>query len=919
MSKFINRLASASISRRDFLKGSAVATAAVAGLSLAGCQSNTVSETTEAATTTAADTTAAQTSSAADVTTEAEVGTEHTPLVDIEAEGTWLPASCWHNCGGKCLVKALVKDGVVLRQKTDDLKEDTDDNPQQRACLRGRAQQQQALGADRIKYPMKRKNWAPGGGDNVNGDLRGKDEWEQISWDEALDMITEEIRRISDTYGTKSVLCTGSHGGSVMAKLGEYTGWWGTASFGTWWAIPGVLGIGDCCIDVRNLNDRLDLRKVDTVIAFGINPAWSSLGNALNFYRQAKDNGAEFIIIDPIYTDTVSSLGAKWVPIRPATDMAMLLAIAYTMIEEDDPDKNPLIDWDFLDRCCYGFDAEHMPPDARTEENFKDYVLGAYDDTPKTPEWASEICGVDPDTIREIARKLGKDNKVALLTSWSTARAYNSDSLPQLFITVGAMGGHFGKSGHMTGVSCWNYAANLGPALVTAGASNLPPSDRQTYPATNINGTELWNAVLNGKFKANQMLQYTLYVYSQWETFFPEEVRTTPAPEAECDIHMIWHDAAATLQTLDNMSAGIEAHRKMDFVLSQSHFMTTNSRYSDIVLPVTTMWERSPSFTGGVNRDILLVADQIIEPQFEAKDDSWICDEICKRFDVYDEPAFGPEQQFFNQMAGCQVIAENGKDFEPLVTITAEDIKELGVEGEPQEGRISYKQFMSDGLYQVERHEGDNYGFIAYEDFRKDPEANPLCSHTGKIEIYSQSYSDLITNHGYNYLPPIPKYTPFTCGYETTFKDNDIHGEKGEYPFQAINSHYLRRSHSILDNLPWLREACPNPVFISQTDADAKKIEDGDTVLVSSAYGKTLRKACVTERIMPGVVSLPHGAWVDMDEETGIDQAGADNYLTGGTPTGIGVSGWNTQNVNIEKYDGKAIPDDVDVPQRIYF
>ena len=80
--------------------------------------------------------------------------------------GVWKPAACWHNCGGRCLNKALVVDGVVERQKTDDTHSDTPDNPQQRGCLRGRSQRKQVFGADRIRYPMKRKNWAPGGGDN---------------------------------------------------------------------------------------------------------------------------------------------------------------------------------------------------------------------------------------------------------------------------------------------------------------------------------------------------------------------------------------------------------------------------------------------------------------------------------------------------------------------------------------------------------------------------------------------------------------------------------------------------------------------------------------------------------------------------------------------------------------------------------
>ncbi len=116
--------------------------------------------------------------------------------------GTWKPAACWHNCGGRCLNKALVVGGVVERQKTDDTHADSPDNPQQRGCLRGRSQRKQVFGLDRIRYPMKRKNWAPGGGDKS---LRGRDQWVRISWDEALDIVASETQRIKEKYGNESI------------------------------------------------------------------------------------------------------------------------------------------------------------------------------------------------------------------------------------------------------------------------------------------------------------------------------------------------------------------------------------------------------------------------------------------------------------------------------------------------------------------------------------------------------------------------------------------------------------------------------------------------------------------------------------------------------------------------------------------
>lgn len=208
MYKFIDKLAAGQISRRDFLKGSAVATAAVAGLSLAGCTQNNVASTTEAPTETG--TTAAPSS---------EAPVEHFIPEDPEPKGEWITAACWHNCGGRCLNKALVVDGVVVRQKTDDTHEDTPDYPQQRACVRGRAQRQHVFSPDRLKYPMKRKNWNPGDGEK-HPELRGKDEWEQLSWDEAIEMCADEIHRILQANGPESVLIPGgSECMMLMSKL----------------------------------------------------------------------------------------------------------------------------------------------------------------------------------------------------------------------------------------------------------------------------------------------------------------------------------------------------------------------------------------------------------------------------------------------------------------------------------------------------------------------------------------------------------------------------------------------------------------------------------------------------------------------------------------------------------------------------
>lgn len=106
-------------------------------------------------------------------------------------------------------------------------------------------------------------------------------------------------------------------------------------------------------------------------------------------------------------------------------------------------------------------------------------------------------------------------------------------------------------------------------------------------------------------------------------------------------------------------------------------------------------------------------------------------------------------------------------------------------------------------------------------------------------------------------------------------------------------------------------------MFLNAGDAAELGIADGDTVLMTTEFGQSIRNATLTERLRPGVVALPHGAWADVDEETGIDRAGADNYLGGQVPNAMGISGFNSVICNIEKYTAEQLGADVDEPARI--
>lgn len=848
------------ISRRAFLGASAAATLALT----TGCNSeHTVQETEDA--------------QSSNFMVDAEF--------DESVEGEWVPVPCWLSCGGKCLLKAYVVDGTVLRIKTDDVYEDTLETFQNRACPRGRAQRMKVFGADRLKYPMKRKNWNPGGGDNVNGELRGNDEWERISWDEALSLTAEEMQRIYSDYGPRSVLLVSfgrTHAGKKLLRaMGGFTTFIFTDSYGSNFLYTGAMGGNyDHSEPAGSTNDRLDLLNADTIVLHGGNPVWASAGSPAYHLLRAKDHGAEFIFIGPEYNVTASVLDCKWIPVRPGTDTAFMLGVAYAMLDEDDPSTNPIIDWDFLDRCTVGFDADHMPEDATSQENIRGYLLGEYDTIPKTPEWASEICGASPDDIRWYARKLAKDNAVTTLFSYAPSRCNGAENLPQMMMTLAAMGGHMGKPGHACGPVYHFFAANDGPALIQPGAvSEIDLSELPNPVDDVILSNYLWKAVNEGKYTWFG----NIVDRSTGESLIQEP------EEREIDVRMIWSDFSNFITTRSSTNEGIKAFRKVDFVVSVSTHFTPTAQYSDIVLPCTTPWEGPgydeafPMQFSQLNRETMYFPRWVVAPLYEARSDSEILYGLFDHlgFDADEYFPYSEEQRHFDRIVNTTVLDDDGETWVPLVTITEEDLAEVGLEGEPQQGKISYKDAIEQGVYHVPRKEGDNFGYIAFEDFVKDPQANPRpYTKSGKIELYCQEKANIINRLGFAAQPykPYVEYRIPKDGYEQSFSDWE-NKEKGKHPLQVFNGHYLRRSHTSFDSVGWMREAYKNPVFMNADDAASRLLQDGDWVRIYNDNGEVLRQVSALETMMPGVVNLVHGSWPEIDEKLGISVNGGTNVL----------------------------------------
>ncbi|MBW2092836.1 MAG: molybdopterin-dependent oxidoreductase, partial [Deltaproteobacteria bacterium] len=324
------------------------------------------------------------------------------------------------DCGGRCPLRLHVKDGVIVKIEGDDF---TDTDKQLRACLRGRAYRHWIYHPDRLKYPLKRVG------------ERGEGKVERISWDEAMDTIVSELKRIKETYGNRAIFFGGGgHLGALhsigslaraLSMFGGYTTSYGNiSSEGPVWAVMTSYG------DVMVGHSRSDLMNAKLIIMWGWDPVRMISGtDCVYSLMKAKEAGARIISIDPRLTHSGATYADEWIPIFPGTDTAMMVSMAYVIIKEN------LQDQAFLDKYTVGFDK------------FKEYVMGIEDGVEKTPAWASEICGVPAETIERLAKEYATTDPACLMDCQGPARSAMGEQYNRCAITLTAMTGNIGKPG----------------------------------------------------------------------------------------------------------------------------------------------------------------------------------------------------------------------------------------------------------------------------------------------------------------------------------------------------------------------------------------------------------------------------------------------------------------------------------------
>lgn len=772
---------------------------------------------------------------------------------DIESV-TW--SVCSINCGSRCLLRCASKNGRVIRIETDntgDAHAGVADGqfPQVRACHRGRSIRQRLYSPERLKFPMKRVG------------KRGEGKFERISWDQALDEISARLKDTIKKHTNESILlmhgsgnyslfnnrnCTFRFFNLIGGNVGWYSDYSAACIQNIWPYMFGGFNYGA----VRSSNPGVgsymsQIKNAKLYVTFGNNPAVtraSGGGQTWELGEALRLGKARMVVIDPIRTDTLAGRDAEWVPIRPGTDAALAAGMAYVMIREN------LVDQAFLDKYCVGYDEKTLPASAPKKSDYKSFILGEGDDkTPKTPEWASKITGIPVETIVRLAREIGTTKPCFIAQGWGPQRQANGEETARAIAMLPILTGNVGLPGTNTG----QHEGNVSFPAVYLPVGKNPV--KATIPCF------LWtDAIVRGKemddihdgLKGVKKLGH--------------------------DIKMIVNSGGNTLINQHGDSNWTDAilrdESKCEFIVVCDNMMTPSARYADILLPDTLGPETDDiASSGGSNGDTasILPMHKSVEPEWEQRP-TW---EICRGIAKY----LGKEEAF-----------TEGRTQLEWVEWCYEETRKKAPELPP------FAEFWKTGPKQALEFPRSP---VALADFRKDPEKAPLKTPSGKIEIYSERLAKIASEWK---LPEGELISPIPRFFSTWEMPGDKLQEK--YPLQCYGYHGHGRIHSTFHNLPWLREQFPDHVLINPIDAKARSIETDDLVRVFNDRGTVEIRAKVTPRIMPGVTSIPQGAWytpVVKDGKT-VDVGGNINTLTHHRPSPLAKgNAQHTVLVQIEK------------------
>ncbi|EKK44644.1 anaerobic dimethyl sulfoxide reductase chain A [Escherichia coli 8.0586] len=439
------------------------------------------------------------------------------------------------------------------------------------------------------------------------------------------------------------------------------------------------------------------------MILWGHNPTETIFGHTNYYFQKMKQNGTRFIVVDPRYSDTVSSLADQWIPLLPTTDNALMDAMMYVIISENLHDKT------FIDTYTLGFDENSMPEGVPANESLVAYLFGAKDGIHKTPEWAEKITHVPAQSIRQLARDYATTKPAALIQGWGPQRHICGERTARGSTLLASITGNVGIKG--------GWAAGYG------GSSNRKFCVGPDMPE---NPVQAKISIMNWMQAADDASKVT-----------PQD-GLKGVDKLDSNIRLLFSLAGNYLanQNPDVHQAAklLEDESKIEFIVLSDLFMTPSAKYADVLLPETSFMERWNIGETWGTASYLILSEKPIEPDFERRTDyDWLRD-VAKKL--------GVEAEF-----------SQGRDEKQWI----EHIWEQTRLAMPDENLPDFAT-----LQKTRRHLFKSAPHIAFEANIRDPQNNPFPTPSGKIEIFSKRLFDMQDPE----IPALSHYVPAFEGPE---------------------------------------------------------------------------------------------------------------------------------------------------------
>lgn len=777
---------------------------------------------------------------------------------------------CWDSA---CILKCHEKDGKLISVEPDDTvnpgnaREDIEFESiwrgmvQMRPCSMGHSWKKELDTPTRILHPMKR----------VGQKGEGRGHFVRISWEEALDTIAEKMIETKEKYGPYGIFHTqyGSFGknGFPLAPYWEASfGCWGDHStsghtagenFHLGFDLTKSMVSGDS--PALPGSEAPDVFNSKLLVLWGMDPVVDWFGSVSYYMQLAHEYGIPVIVIDPRYTASCEVLADQWIPIRPGTDLAMLLAVTYVLLDEDLYDHEYVEQWVELDGL----------------EKYRDYLFGKDDATPKTPEWAEEICAVPAETIREFARLYGTTKPVRLQYFYSCAKRHLGEYGAAAAMLLQALTGNIACPG----------GCQTGSALPTPGRIPTPMADfgraQSDYKVPAL--------INNNKLTETLTIQEQYWSGEMSEDEFRRRIGSPSKDAPLPNIHMLIIENNY-VNNHHHTNKRMQGFGKVDFSWGfQWHTNQPTAQFCDIVLPAPVYMfegmdqfmyghERFVSGPSGMRNYFVYCAPGLPYPG-EVRPKEWVYTELAKRLGVVEQ--YNPRMK---NVSLENWVEESEKIYREAYEAWAADdsgiLAYMGIKPLP------WDEFQGNPVVRIPI----DRPFYPYMTCIENG-VNPFQTPSGKIECYSNyvAQTDLTETKWRGEFEPMPTWRPKYME-DREGEDSFYHPKAKEYPLSLVTPVSVYRQHSTNDNNPLLRDDCyRHAVWISTVDAEARSIKDGDDVRVFNEFGEMIIPAYVTSRMMPGTAAVHHGAWyqgtgrpTDLNPY-GMDTRGAPNMLIGDT------------------------------------